>query len=214
MKFIVLDSGKGGLNFVELLKNDKRLIDITFNDLSKGNSSIGNTKKSIIKDIMLNILKKYRNLNIVIACHSASSSIFNLINNLEYNYNLNIYEPIYPTCKYISNNYYQNVLILCTKLTFYTKYHKRILSKCDVKYIIFPYLAYNIETDNKFGIDKSLLRLNKKQQFLKNCCCVVLGCTHYNLIEEKIQKILNEKYNFKGEVINSNKILLDYIKSS
>ena len=51
----------------------------------------------IIKDIMLNILKKYRNSNIVIACHSASSSIFNLINNLECDNNLNIYEPIYPT---------------------------------------------------------------------------------------------------------------------
>ena len=43
--------------------------------------------------------------------------------------------------------------------------------------------------------------------------CFVLGCTHYSLVEDKIRKIL-KKRGFKGLILNSNKILIQYIHNS
>jgi len=46
---------------------------------------------------------------------------------------------------------------------------------------------------------------------MKKCDCVVLGCTHYNTIKDVIsQEELTSKYNFKGVVLDSNKILANF----
>ena len=45
----------------------------------------------------------------------------------------------------------------------------------------------------------------------KKIDCFVLGCTHYSLVENKISRYLKKK-GFKGLILNSNKILIQYIK--
>jgi len=64
----------------------------------------------------------------------------------------------------------------------------------------------NKETD----FTESFNRLINKRDFLKICDCVVLGCTHYNIIKMEITKELTTKFNFNGSVLDSNEILLKY----
>ncbi len=137
-------------------------------------------------------------------------------NNFLYN-NIKIFEPILPTCLYIQKNNYKNILILSTTLTRKIKWHYRLLilnnPNIVVKYLTLPSLVKIIENnnndDNNNEINNSLNSISKQKKFIKICDCVVLGCTHYNIIENKIKNEL-KKYDFNGAVLNSNKILLQY----
>ena len=51
-----------------------------------------------------------------------------------------------------------------------------------------------------------------KKDFLKICDCVVLGCTHFNIIKTLISNELKKKYNYNGVILDSNEILLKYFK--
>ena len=71
-------------------------------------------------------------------------------------------------------------------------------------------LAKSIENhDNYFT--ESIRRLTNQKVFLQKCDCVVLGCTHYNIIKDLITEELKTKYNFSGDVLDSNDILIEYL---
>lgn len=111
---------------------------------------------------------------------------------------------------------YKNILILSTILTEKIRWHYRLLNSNDikVKYITFPLLPKIIENKGK-DFKKSFNRLINKKDFLKKKCdCVVLGCTHFNIIKGLISKELKTKYNFNGIVLDSNEILLKYFNKS
>ena len=153
-----------------------------------------------------------KNLTFIIACHSASSCILDILieNNFVIN-NINIFEPILPTCVFIKEKKYKNILILSTTLTEKIRWHYRLLNSDDiqVEYITFPLLPKTIETKSK-EFNKSINRLIIKKEFLKICDCVVLGCTHFNIIKTLISNELKTKYNFNGIVLDSNEILLKH----
>ena len=151
---------------------------------------------------------------IIIACHSASSCILDILikNNFFYN-DIKIFEPILPTCLYIKKNNYKNILILSTILTKNIKWHKKLLTLYNpniiIKYLTLQSLVKIIENDKKNEIDASINIISRQKEFINIYDCVVLGCTHCNIIEKKIKNEL-KKYNFNGIVLNSNKILLQY----
>ena len=117
-------------------------------------------------------------------------------------------------CLYIKEKKYKNILILSTPLTEKIRWHHRLLDSTNIKikYITFPLLAKQIENHNNF--DESIGRLKIQQDYIKKCDCVVLGCTHYNTIKDEILNELKTKYNFKGVILDSNDILLDYYKTN
>ena len=117
-------------------------------------------------------------------------------------------------CLYIKEKKYKNILILSTPLTEKIRWHHRLLdsNNIKVKYITFPLLAKQLENNNNF--DESIYRLKIQQDYIKKCDCVVLGCTHYNTIKDEILNELKTKYNFKGVILDSNDILLDYYKKN
>ena len=174
------------------------------------------------EDVRKYLLQKINNISktnphfIIIACHSASSCILDILikNNFVIN-NINIFEPILPMCFYIKDKKYKNILILSTTLTEKIRWHYRLLNSNDikVKYITFPLLPKIIENKGK-DFKKSFNRLINKKDFLKNCDCVVLDCTHFNIIKGLISKELKTKYNFNGIVLDSNEILLKYFNKS
>jgi glutamate racemase len=112
-------------------------------------------------------------------------------------------------CKYIKEKKYKNILILSTPLTEKIRWHYRLLvsPNRNIRYITFPLLAKQIEDNSNYN--NSLIRLKKQHEFIKKCDCVVLGCTHYNIIKDDILDEL-VKYNFNGVIVDSNEILVKY----
>ena len=215
MKVIVMDSGVGGKDFINKLN---KVIEIKSQFVKLFYHMVSTYSKNYVREHLLKIINDHSSKNIkpiIIACHSASSCILDILmkNNFILN-NITIYEPIIPMCLYIKEKKYKNILILSTPLTEKIRWHHRFLhsSNTKVKYITFPLLAKQLEHHTNY--DDSIDRLKKQQDFIKKCDCVVLGCTHYNTIKDEIIHELKTKYNFKGVVLNSNDILLNYYKNN
>ena len=217
MNIIVLDICKEGNNSnpynncggINLIKNyQSNSIKMDFISLFP-KIPIG-ANKEYTRNNLLNTINNLQNIKyIIIACHTASSSILDiLINNNHLINNIKIFEPIIPMCKYIQSKNYQTILILSTSLTSRIRWHARIL-KLNVKYITFNLLPSDIDNDNFNNINNTLKRLSYHKHFLSICDCVVLGCTHFNVIKNTISKYL-QKYNFTGELLDSNFILYKY----
>jgi glutamate racemase len=175
----------------------------------------GDDKKIYVRDNIMKRLLSYSHTSvrsIIIACHSISSCILDIL--IENNFMINkipIYEPIVPMCLYIQNTYKnKNILVLSTPLTQRMRWHYRLLKsdRLVIKYLTFPTLAKELELG--WNYNKSLDRLKRQKEFIKKCDCVVLGCTHYNTIKDVISQELRIKYNFKGVVLDSNEILANF----
>jgi glutamate racemase len=219
MKIIVIDSGLGGKDFINKFKNFTNLKNI--NSRCKlvipFDKMVSSYNKDFVRNNLLSILyndfscKKV--VSIIIACHSASSCILDILNDNNFTINnIKIFEPITPMCQYIKEKKYKNILILSTPLTEKIRWHYRLLKSPNrnIKYITFPLLAKQIEDNTNYN--NSLARLKKHHEFIKKCDCVILGCTHYNIIKDDILDEL-VKYNFNGVILDSNEILLKYYKN-
>jgi glutamate racemase len=174
--------------------------------------------KKYVRNNIIRLLNTYSYNNIhsiIIACHSISSCILDILIENKFIYNkINIYEPIIPMCLYIKQNKNKNILILSTPLTHKIRWHYRLMKSknINIKYLSFPTLAKELEEHTAYN--KSLDKLKKQKEFIIKSDCVVLGCTHYNTIMDVISNKLKIKYNFQGVILNSNEILLNFFIKS
>ena len=199
----------GGFNFIKISQG-LNSVNMTFISLYPEITITG--KKSDTRTSLLKRINDFPNIQyIVIACHTASSCILDILlkNNHLIN-NIRLFEPIIPTCLYIKKKKYQTILILSTSLTARIRWHARIL-KLNVKYMTFDLLPFDIDNNNLNNIHKTLEKLSIHKHFLPICDCVVLGCTHFNVIKNNISECL-KKNNFTGEIIDSNYVLSQYFK--
>lgn len=220
MNIVVIDSGKGGRNFIE--KFNKKDIKVKFCKISYLKSDpfgiVSFNSKEYIRNHILETINNYSCKNtsyIIMACHTVSSCILDLLlKNCNMLNNIRIFEPIVPVCEYIKEKKYKKILVLSTIKTARVRWHERILSDSNiiVEYISFPQLDMKIE-NHKGSIEESLERLKSKSEFIKECDGVVLGCTHYNVIKDDILKSL-KMYNFRGDLIDSNVVLYKYFMKS
>jgi glutamate racemase len=210
MKIIVIDSGLGGKDFMKKLRGFECEFVKPFVSIVVPDDKIY-VRNSIMKLLRSYSLKKVH--SIVIACHSISSCILDILieNNFRIN-NIPIYEPIVPMCLYIrQNRRFKNVLVLSTPLTQRIRWHSRLLraNYRIIKYITLPSLAKEIELGMNYN--KSLDGLHKQKDFFEKCDCIVLGCTHYNIIKDVIlREVSGNKYNFNGVILDSNEILANF----
>jgi glutamate racemase len=208
MKIIVIDSGLGGKDFIQKVRG----LHIKCEFAKPFDNMITTYKKQYVRDTIINLLTSYSYKNvdaIVIACHSISSCILDIL--LENSFVINkikIYEPIIPMCLYIKEKKLKKILVLSTPLTHKIRWHDRLLKSIhrQISYVSFPLLAQEIEDHAPYDLDK----LKKQKTFIETCDCVVLGCTHYNSIKDVISRELNTKYNFHGVILDSNEILINY----
>ena len=170
--------------------------------------------KNCIRDKLLRVITSFRNRKyLIIACHTLSSTILDLV--LRHNNLLNgmkVFEPILPACMHIQKKKYKNILILSTAVTARVRWHARFLAS-NVTYITFDQLHAAIDNNDVNGIEKELKRLSARQNFISTCDCVLLGCTHFNIIKKTISKHLCQNH-FKGTIVDSNRILKNYVKKS
>ena len=195
----LFDSGIGG---VTVLKEIKKLLPnenyIYYSD-SK-NNPYGDKKEEEIIKRSEELYKYLVNKNckvIVIACNTASSIAANILREKYKNNNIPII-AIEPAYKMVYDyNYDKETLVMATKGTieserFNLLYHKYNINKTILLECVG--LAVMIEEGNKNKILEYLEKnIGKYRGKIEN---IVLGCTHYPLIQKEIGQVLGENVKF------------------
>ena len=201
MRVGVFDSGIGGLTVLKtLIKKHPNNEYIYYGDtlnLPYGNKTKEELQELSSKDVEF-LLSKNVDI-IIIACGTVSS---NCLEYLKTKYKIPIYDIISPTIEYLNNNKYQNIGIIATDRTIDRHIFKNNLNK-NVYEIKTPELVPIIESNNLNNIDDIL---NKYLNNYKGKIDIlVLGCTHYPVIYNSINKYLNNKV----ELLDMSNLLLD-----
>lgn len=207
-KIGILDSGLGGSSIlkklIKVLPNENYLF---YEDSI--NNPYGNKTDDEIFKIVSNIVDYLLNEKckiIVIACNTATTACINKLRN---KYKNTIFVGTVPAIKVSFDHDFKNTLLIATPYTIksnsvhelidnFKKDNQNIYleSGCD--------LAHLIEVNDEEKID---LLLNKLLIPYKNKIdSIVLGCTHYPLIENKIKKILPNCNIIDGAIGVSNEV--------
>ncbi len=189
-KIGVFDSGKGGLT---TLKEIKKLLPneeyIYYADSL--NNPYGNKTDEALYTIVTNIVDKLISKKvklIVIACNTATTKC---IDKLRKDYKNIIFVGTEPAIKVACDNNYKNTLVLATPGTINSEKTQELIiknKKDDQNIYLLPCegLAASIENSDEKSINELLNQYLKYYQD-KNIDSIVLGCTHYPIISEKIQ---------------------------
>lgn len=215
----VFDSGIGGVTvlkeIVKILPNENY---IYYSDSS--NNPYGDKSDKEIICICDNIVKFLLEKDckaIVIACNTATAKAADFLRKKYYDIPIIAIEPAYKMV--YDYNYNEPTLVMATKGTLESERFKLLYRKYD-NYKTYLYscigLADIIEEGNREKINKYLAHnLGVYKNKVKN---VVLGCTHYPLIENEITKVLGDVKFFNGsfrlanhlkEILEERKLLSD-----
>lgn len=195
----IFDSGIGGITVLkEILKILPNENYIYYSD-SK-NNPYGDKNDKQINELCENIVKlfiKQKCKAIVIACNTASAKSAQYLREKYTNISFIAIEPAYKMV--YDYAYSEPTLMMATKGTIESEKFNLLYHTYDNhKTILLPCigLADVIEEGNKEKIKKYLKEhLETYRGNVKN---VVLGCTHYPLIQEEIQEVLGQVTFFNG----------------
>ena len=189
-KIGVLDSGIGGttvLNkIVELLPNEEYIYDADTKNNPYGEKSEEELYK-IVKEIVTFLINKKNCKIIVLACNTATTKC---VKKLQKEFPDMLFVGTVPAVKVACDNHYKHTLVLATPATIDSERMAELVKdnkKDDQEMILYPCpgLADAIEKERK---DKIIQILEKIQLEMKDkkIDSIVLGCTHYPLIKERI----------------------------
>ncbi len=207
-KIGILDSGLGGLSIlkklIKVLPNENYLF---YEDSI--NNPYGNKTDDEIFKIVSNIVDYLLNEKckiIVIACNTATTACINKLRN---KYENTIFVGTVPAIKVSFDHDFKNTLLIATPYTIKSNSVHELINnfKKDNQNIYLESgcdLAHLIEVNDE---EKINLLLNKLLIPYKNKIdSIVLGCTHYPLIENKIKKILPNCNIIDGAIGVSNEV--------
>jgi len=212
MKAGVFDSGIGGLTVVKsLLENNVFEEIIYFGDTAR--VPYGVKDKNTIIRYSLEALEFFKNFDIdilIVACNSVSAYA---LTEMRENTSLPIVGVIESGVKALENkikNKNKNILVIGTKATINSKKYESALAKLQYKNIhsISTGLFVPIVEEDIFEgdiLDSALMHYFKD---LDNVDAVILGCTHFPLIKNKISTFLNNAI-----TIHSGDAIVDFLKS-
>lgn len=189
MKIGVFDSGIGGLSVLKsLLKKYPNNEYIYYGDTL--NNPYGNKTKEKLFKLAINdmdfLIDKKVDM-IVIACGTISSTYYR---DLLDKYTLPIYDIISPTIKRLNDSEYKNIGIIATHNTINTHIFKN-----NIKRMVFeietPKLVPLIENNQLDKIETVLSEY--LEPYKDKIDCLVLGCTHYPIIIDEIDKYFDRK---------------------
>ena len=196
----IFDSGLGGVTVLkEILKIMPNENYIYFSD-SK-NNPYGDKSSEEIFDLCDKIVNKFFNKDnckaLVIACNTASAKS---ANKLRKRYPKKIIIAIEPAYKMVHDLAYEkSTLVMATKGTIESEKFNNLYKKYDNhKTYLLPCigLADIIEKGDTNSLEDYLKKHLSK--YAGNVQNVVLGCTHYPLIQDEIKKILGDVTFFNG----------------
>ena len=194
MRIGVFDSGIGGLTVLkELINKYPNNTYYYFGD--NINNPYGTKTKyelKILSNKIIDFLITKGVDIIVIACGTISSNVYSELKN---KYDIPIYDIISPTIEYLNNSNYKTVGVLATEMTVKSQIFNQINK--DVYQVSCSKLVPLIE--NNLDYQETL---NEYLKQLPKVDTIVLGCTHYPIFEDYLNKL-----NYK--TINMGKILCE-----
>ncbi len=190
----LFDSGVGGLTVLAKLKNRIPQARFTYlGDTARlpyGNKAPETLKKYTLENI--DFLDTQNVDVIVIACHSASSVALDLKKSP---LGTPIFNVIAPSCEQAqSHSIAKKIGVLSTQATARSQVYPAVLQTLDEKLEVFsqecPLLVPLVE-EGMIDDDVTRIMLNRylKDILNKSVDTIILGCTHYPLLEEEIAKI-------------------------
>lgn len=191
MRVGIFDSGIGGLTVLkEIVKSKPQNEYIYVGDTL--NVPYGNKNKEellkLSKSIIDYLISKEVDI-IIIACGTVSSNIGNVLKQI---YNIPIIDIISPTLEALKKSKYKNIGVIATHMTVNSKIFSKSLDDRQVFELECPKLVPAIENNDENVINNTL---NNYLQFFKgqNIELLILGCTHYPIVENNINCILENK---------------------
>jgi len=204
----IFDSGLGGLT---VLKSLEKILPnesfIYFGDTAhvpygtKSAETVVRYSQSI-----MDFFQKHDTKAVVIACNTASAVAFQHLKQL---YDVPIFDVVTPSVEFaIHNTKNKNIGVVGTFSTIYsnayTKMFQKLSSNCNVKEIACPLFVPIIEegwADTNIAKSIAETYLNEFQNI--NIDTLILGCTHYPIMVNTIQKVLSNQINlvFSGKTV-------------
>lgn len=202
-KIGIFDSGIGGTTTLNEIKKLLPNEDFIYYADSKNNpygSKSDDELYKIVKNVVDFLIKKEVKL-IVIACNTATTKC---INKLRENYKNIPFIGTEPAIKVACDNNYKNTLVLATPGTINSERTQELVNKnkkTNQNIYLLPcdYLANAIERNDSNEIDSLLYKYLTPYKD-KNIDSIVLGCTHYPLIKDKIQSYFKDAVIIDGNI--------------
>ncbi len=191
-KIGVFDSGLGGLSVLKelrkLLPNEDYIYYADSINCPYGDKSLDELI-NITSNIVDYLIEKGVKI-IVIACNTATTSCMKRLREL---YPDTIFVGTVPAIKVAYDHNYKNTIILSTPYTTKSKRVQELMrdyTRDDQELYVVSgeNLASLIEDNNSSEIDNVLNRI--LSPYKDKADSIVLGCTHYSLIKEEIEKVL------------------------
>ncbi|MEG0826157.1 MAG: glutamate racemase [Bacilli bacterium] len=198
MRVGLFDSGIGGLTVLKELINKYPLNQYVYYGDTL-NLPYGSKTKEELFNLSSRIIKFLENEKvdiIIIACGTISSNIYE---ELKQATSIPLYSIIEPTINYLKVRKYRNIAVLATSTTVNSGIFKKKLENVNVIEIECPLLVPLIESNDENKIETTVVDYLSKIDMKIDA--LVLGCTHYQLIENIIKKHVHT------EIINMGKIL-------
>ena len=216
----MFDSGLGGLTVLkEFVKKYPNNTYVYYGDTK--NIPYGNKTKKELIELVSKIINFFENKNvdmIIIACGTISSTCLSEIKKMT---NIIVYDVISPTIEYLNRISQNKIGIFATKATISSHVFKNSLNCKKVLEIATKEFVPMIE-NNKINL--SIIKNYCNQVSL--CDVLVLGCTHYPILEHEFEKnlrntlIINmaypllEKVNISNDSNLSSKVILYFTKQN
>lgn len=203
MRIGMFDSGIGGLTVLKsFLKHHPNNEYIYYGDTL--NMPYGDKTKEELLEKSKKIIEFLQSKNvdiIVIACGTVSSNIYNELKEF---CKVPIYNIISEVKDYILKREYKKVLVMATSATVSTHVFKNMNQEI-INEVACPKLVPLIENNKLALLDEVLDEyIDKKEDY----DAIILGCTHYSIIKEKIKN----KMNSNTEIIELGEIVAKNIK--
>lgn len=200
MRIGIFDSGLGGINVLkEMIKVHPNESYVYIGD--NKNVPYGNKSMNELYILATKIIDKLIEFDvdiIIVACGTISSTIYDKLQNY---CSVPIVNIVATTIDYINKLKIDSIAVMATPNTIKSHIFKRNLKSEKVYEVECKDLASIIENNTtnetkKLYIEKYLCDVKKRD--IKN---IVLGCTHYPLVKEEIQKYLNNVVIFDMGII-------------
>lgn len=210
----IFDSGIGGLTVTQAIINLLPQENIIyFGDTAHhpyGEKSAAAIQSYSVK--IANMLLQHQCKLILIACHTASSTAFELLRE-HIGSQAIVIDVINPLIEWLNQHYSHKKLgLIGTKQTVRSNIYKKKIDELNkgIDLISYPtnLLASAIEEFGNHDIINALLRLYLSHPSLKDIEALILACTHYPIVKDKIAAF----YENKIDIIDSSVIVAQAIR--
>lgn len=191
----LFDSGIGGLTVLKKLINKFSCENYVYlADLA--NVPFGDKSHKEIQDIALTLIDWLNRFNpkiIIMACNASSACLSSELKALSLKIGIPIYGVIESCTKEVASSNYKKVSVWTTKVTSETKCYTNFIHKRNPKTLVeeiaCPKLVPFIESLNFNSTDKISIFEEYLNQTSNDSEAIILGCTHYPLIQGDIKKL-------------------------